>query len=233
MGWGFVPSYKKERDSFASGVSSIWNNINSIWDQLNVEIKNHDVVHTPTSAGLSTTPTFYGLTDIGIGITGGDPTGVDTGYRDGDKIRLKTCNVKVNLKNSSTTETIKVRCFIVKHYENFDGVGVLYDNIYDNTTNGYLAPASMINLRNNEHSAQYKILASRQVRLSPSGVDMNNEKTLNLFVKFNRKVGSYVEFDGGLPAGHPSNGKLYFCIFCDNAIADAVDIVSRVTYIDN
>ena len=228
MGWNLVPSFQSERRSFGSGVSKIWRNINSIWDQLNVELKNHDVNHG-SSLNLSTTPTFYALTDIGLGITGGNDSAIDTGYRMGDKIRLKTCNVKINLANPNANP-LKVRAFIVKHYENFDGVGPVYANIYDTDAKGYQAPTSFIGLRNNEHINQYKILSSRQIILSGNGTtDRNLEKTLNMFVKFKRKAGSYVEYDGGHATNDASNGKLYLVIHSDAAGTSAFDMEGIVT----
>lgn len=232
MGFGLVPSFSSERKAFAGGVSKIWRNINSIWDQLNVELKNHDVNHG-SGLSLSTTPTFYSLTDIALGVTGGSDNSIDTGYRMGDKIRLKTCNVKINIANPNANP-LKVRAFIVKHYENFDGVGPVYANIYDTDTKGYLAPSSFIGLRNNEHNKQYKILSSRQVVLSGNATtDRNLEKTLNMFVKFKRRAGSYVEYDGGHATNDASNGKLYLVIHSDASATSAFDMVSRVTFIDN
>lgn len=223
MGFGIVPSFKGARRS----IGSILKSIDNIWDHLNVEIKHHDTTDGTT---LSSTAIFYPLTNIDSGITGGHDTGIDVGYRDGDKIRMKTVNVKGHIENDLTTN-VTFWAYLIKHYENMSGVGVLYNDIWDNSTS-HGTPERGIQLRNNDHKKQYKILQRRQIRLS--GVeDKDNETYFNMFYKFNRRAGSFVEFEGGDGTNDASNGKLYLLVFASDSSSVDLEFTSRVTYIDN
>jgi len=227
MGWGLIPEWKSQRKSLGSGVSKIWSNINNIWDQLNVELKHHDVTATGT---LSSTPTIYNLAEIGLGITGGSSTVIDTGYRDGDKIRVKTINTKVLLRNVSVSqETCWV--YLVKYYDNFStntAQGAFnWNRVYPINTGSTYATR----LRDNNFTKQYKILARRRVPLS--GIeDRGNERLINLFHKNTRKAGSYIEWEGG-SSTDPSNGKYFLILHNENNTATTFQYSSRIVYIDN
>lgn len=219
MPLGLIPSFKSEREA----IGGIMRNINSIWDHLNVEIKHHD---TTRSGTISSTPTFYGLTDIASGITGSSQNSIDVGYRDGDKIRVKTVNAKVVLRNTVATTEV-CWAYIIKHYDNFSGVGPIWDDIYDPTS----ADNNAVRLRSNEQLKQYKILARRRVVLS--GIeDGDNDKLLNLYVKNKKRVGSFVEYEG-TGAVDPSSGKYYLVLFNDNNYTVGFETSARVTYVDN
>lgn len=234
MGLGLLPSFKLERRV----IGGILKSIDNIWDHLNVEIKHHDKTDSGT---LQTTPFWIDITDIASGITGSetDHTRVDAGYRDGDKIRLKTVNIKGRLASQHTATTY-AQLYIVKYYDNFQqgpsalgytGTGPKTSELLNTGTGNGTDYMSM--LRNPNYMGYYKILASRRVRLSGSE-DKDNEHTFNMFHSFKKRVGSFVEYEGPL-SNSPANGKLYFVSFGLDSGGTAPSIVwsSRVTYVDN
>ena len=116
MGWGLVPSWKQERKSFGSGVGKIWSSINNIWDQLNVEYKTHDV---QAGGNQSTSGAWTDLSNISAGITGGSSNSIDTGYRDGDKIRMKSLQLKFTItKQTANVLADTSHIMIFKRYNN-------------------------------------------------------------------------------------------------------------------
>lgn len=223
MGLGLVPAFKSQRRA----IGGILKSIDNIWQHLNVEIKHHDYTNTGT---IGTAAVFYPLTNIDLGITGGDPNGIDTGFRDGDKIRMRTVNVKAHIENDLATTTT-FWAYLIKHYENMDGIGVLFDDIWDATAE-HGSGVRGIQLRNRDHVNQYKILQRRQIKLS--GVeDQDNEQYFNMYHKFRRRAGSYVEFEGGDGTNDTSNGKLYLLVLASDSSAVDLEFTSRVTYVDN
>lgn len=223
MGLGWVPAFKNQRETFGK----IFKSINDIYSHLNVEIKQHDY----TSQGsISTTAVFYPLTDIDVGVTGGSNTGLDIGYRGGDKIRMKTCHIKGHVQND-LTNTATIWIYLIKHYENMNNVGVVFDDIWD-ATSAHGSGIRGIQLRNRDHVRQYKLLERRQIRLS--GIeDKDNEHYFNMYHVFRQRAGSYVEFEGGDGAADPSNGKLYMMVVGSDVNSIDLEFSSRVTYIDN
>lgn len=218
MGWGLVPSYSRQRKSFASGVSSIWKSINNIYDQLNVEINNYD--RTQVDFNMGSTPSFVDLCAI--------PAGDSSGSRHAHKIRLKSINVKFKVDANSSTSSGDTTVMLVKHYDNFLGNAPVYADMYPAITG---IDSDMLLRDLEKGSKTYKILARRKIRLEPEG---NESQMVNIFYRFKRKAGSYVEWDGD-SASSVSNGKVYLVFFHDGnlSVNPLVQYTTRTTYIDN
>lgn len=233
--WDILPNIDNQFNSFEQKIGKVWSTIKNIWGHLNVEYKHHDMTGSGT---MNTTPFFIDLTPIPAGITGSTSAGIDVGYRDGDKIRMKTLQLKGMVQGVSTN-THTINMMLVKHYDNFQtgpsalgytGTGPKFSEIYDtNTGNGNYRCM----LRKNENVKQYKILASRQMTIS-GAEDEFNERTFNVYFKFKRRAGSYVEWEG-TGSNDPSNGKIYFISWSESQTGTSPTITwsSRVTYIDN
>lgn len=221
MPLGLVPSFSSERKA----IGGILRSIDNIWSHLNVEIKHNDITGSGT---LTDSATFIPLTDISSGITGSTSNSIDKGYRDGDKIRVKTVNCKILIEQApANTSTEICYAYLLKHYDNFSGVGPLFNDIFDPYTGTYLSTR----LRNNDHIGQYKILQRRMLRLS--GVeDKDNEKMINMYHKNKKRPGSYVEWEGTL-SSDPSNGKYYLVLVSETNASSTYQYSSRVTYVDN
>lgn len=223
MGFGILPSFKSERRA----IGGIMRSINNIWDHLNVEVKHHD---TSTNTSLSTTPTFYELTDIDVGITGSGTGAIDKGYRTGDKIRVRTMQVK-GFVGSAYTNTAHVNLLLIKHYENFSGVGVLYSDIFDVNT-GSTPLGLSTQLRRNEQKKQYKILQRRVFKLEGTE-ETNKDMSFNMYFKNKKRAGSFVEWEGA-DGQDLSNGKYYLVAWIsDGNNAASFQFSTRVTYVDN
>lgn len=229
MGLGYIPELKQERKSISAIINELGRSVNTIWDHLNVEVKQNDTHQTV--ATIADTATFYELTDINAGISGTTGGGIDVGYRDGNKIRMKSINVKakINRHGSNTTDVNYIGVYLIKHYDNFLGNSLSYDDIYDQ----YTGTNFYLRLRNNNHKGQYKILQSRLVKLCE--VDDNNSiEHINMYLSFKgKRSGTHVEWEGG-DGLDPSNGKYYLCVISDQTTFQPTIIYSsRVTYIDN
>lgn len=224
FGLNFIPEYK-DTTNFDNTVSSIWSSIKNIWSQLNVELKHHD---TGGYGSLTTTPFPSHLSDIDAGITGSSSAEVlDTGYRDGDKIRCKTLNIKGSLVGGTATSRFNI--LVVKHYDNFLGNSPVFGDIYENASNPLIYDAQ---LRVQEHAPQYKILARRSIMLSGLQ-DSGNDKLFNIFIPFKKRVGSYIEWEG-ISKNSPSNGKIVMFTWVTNTTGSpSIYWTSRLTYIDN
>lgn len=223
MGFGYLPAFKNERKT----IGGIIRSINNIYDHLNVEIKQHDV-HNPI-VSIDTVPAFFELTDIGLGITGTSGSSIDTGYRDGSKIRVKTINVKakVSRHGSNSNDCNIMGIYLLKHYDNNLGGFPSWNDIYDQHTGADF----YYRLRNNDHKAQYKILDSRIIKLSDVN-DKDSVKIINMYHK-TRRSGSHVSWEGG-DGDDPSNGKYYLVVVSDQTSTFPTIVSStRVTYVDN
>lgn len=218
-GLGLVPAFKSQRKA----IGGIIRNINNIWDHLNVEVKHADL---KINDSLSSTATFIDLCDFNVGITAGNGNSLDIGYREGNKIRVRSVNAKLKLRNSGTLSTTAT-VLLVKHYENFDGVGPVFDDIYDPHTGQF----PDCRLRNDLHYKNYKILARRQVVVA-GDEDADRDQNLNMYVRHRKRVGSFVEWEGGSGLD-PSNGKYYLVYFDDGLGTCQIDGATRITYIDN
>lgn len=220
MGFGILPEFKSERKA----IGGILRSINNIWDHLNVEHKVHDYTLDTTAV---TGAQFKSLIDIDVGITGRSENEINQGYRDGNKIRVKGVQVKAFIRAQATTAQ-NVHVLLLKHYENMDGVGPTFDNLYDPNT----GVQEFTRLRNLDHKRQYKILDSRIIRLS--GTNSENQDTNMLVNMYHRpkRVGSYVEWAGS-EATSPSNGKYYLVWWTNTATPAVFQFTSRVTFIDN
>lgn len=211
----FIPSVR-DTSNLEKAISGIWSNIKGIWGHLNVEVKNHDYVVAPFN--LPTGVFFHDISDIPAGITGGT--------RNGDKLRMRDVNIKLKAESNSSTSPTEITVILLKHYDNFLGNYPSFDDIYDTST-----VDQDTRLRNLEHTKQYRILTTRRIRLEPNS---NEQSKINIYYKFTRRVGSYIEWDG--PSGTAdSNGKLYLVYFRDgNASTNPyMQWTSRIKYIDN
>ena len=224
MGFGIVPSFKSERRA----IGGILRSIDNIWSHLNVEIKHHD---TTSSGDMLTTPFVNDITDIAQGITGGSQDTIDTGFRDGDKIRVRTINVKYSIELDAGTGSAGAtkigHVMLIKHYGNFSGVAPVFNEIYDSHSNNTVA----LRLRRNEHKRQYKILYYRRHYLSD---DINNGNTSfgNIYYKPKSRVGTSVEWEDADGDG-ASNGKYYLLNWGGTADALTWNYTTRMTYVDN
>ena len=234
MGFGILPAMFHERRWFAHHVSGLWEGLNKVWDHLNVEIKSHDTVQTSLVNINTTTPTFYELTDIDAGITGNSTTGLDVGYRDGDKIRVRSVHIKgevVNPIDNGYSQTVNL--FLVKHYDNFLGGAVSYDELYDSNTG--ILPT--MRLRNSRYAGQYKILRSRKLTLGAGTTKEDDiRSSFDMYLR-NKRKGSFVEWEG-TSGDSPSNGKYYLVAVCDTQGSSGsnppqLTFATRVTYVDN
>lgn len=229
-----LPQWKLIPRSLRVEKTARWaaNAVKDIYSMLNVEIKNHDVSHGSNST--SATPTFYEITDIDTGITGRSSVDgvVDQGYREGDQIRLKSINVKgVVFNDASSTQVSTLQLLLVKHYDNFLGDAVSYDDIYDSATGSNFHTK----LRNVDHKGQYKILKSRLITITPRTTeDDGAQMPFNMYINYGKKrKGTHVSWNG--PAGNdPSNGKIYLMVLGDTGTnPPSIQFSSRVTYVDN
>lgn len=230
MGWNLVPSFKKERQSFAKGTASIWKNINNIWDQLNVEYKDHNL-KVPRTALTAATPSIFDLSEINQGITGGTGGAIDKGYRDGDQVRVTSINIKGRIY-PSTNSTRGVACdvFLVKHYDNFLGDTILFENIYDK----YSSDNLMLQQRVSDRVATHKIVARRRIKISEVGQN-DDQQYFSMYAKFTHKSGSRIEWEGA-SENDPNNGKYYLIVVPDTNVANdvpGIEFSSRMTYVDN
>lgn len=224
----FLPTMNNKRiKNYEDTISSIWGSIKNIYGQLNVELKHHD--RTGTGALSYPAPGLTNdLMNISAGITGsGTGAAIDTGYRDGDKIRLKSFHMKGRLAGG--TAQTEVNIIIFKHFDNFLGNTPTFEDIYENATN----PSNYANqFRNLERKGQFRILARRQIRLSGLQ-DENNDKNFDIYIPFKTRRNSYVEWEGTLGTD-PSNGKLYmFTWVTNNTGTPTISWASRTSYIDN
>lgn len=233
MGFGFIPEMRSQRENFANSISGIWSGINKIWDQLNVEIKHHDLNQAQVNIN-TVAPSFYSLAEISAGVGGGSTTGIDVGVRDGDKIRTKTVHIKGEIVQvASNTQSQNVTVYLVKHYDNMLGSSPNFNQLFDQYTGTF--PTNR--LRNLQNKNQYKILKSRKFRLPPGNSgDEDVRKSYDIYHKF-RRSGSHIEWEGG-SAGDPSNGKLYLVICTDTQGSSGSNppqhyFTSRITYVDN
>lgn len=220
MGFGLVPSFTSERKA----IGGILKSIDNIWSHLNVEVKHHD---TTAFGNQLSSGTFSAISDIAQGITGSTTNGIDTGYRDGDKIRVKTIQIKGRVtKQSGNTSYDKSHIMLFKIYDNFLGNANDINKVYDVHSN----PDLYARLRRPEYKGQYKLLAHKV--LSLSGLeDHNNEKSFNIYLKPRKRTGTYVEWEGP-SATDLSNGK-YFLFDYSESGTNFINWSSRVTYVDN
>lgn len=225
MGYNVLPSFMNRSKTNRQLIGGIATSLDAVWDMLNVEIKHHDV-NPFNDASLGITPTFQPLTEIQQGITGGSPDSIDTGYRDGDKIRVKTINLKIKLENITTSAT-QVNFMLVKHYDNYSGQGPLFTELYDANTGTDLS----IRLRRPEFNKTYKILASRQLMVSGDQSE-NQDKYINIYHKNAKRVGSFIEWESAQSSGI-SNGKYYLLFWADAASTVSASLSGRTTYVDN
>lgn len=224
MGLGWLPEAKDTR----AAIKGIVKNIDNIWEHLNVEVKHHDVYQPLTTSVV--TPTFYELSAISAGITGSSSGSIDTGYRDGDKIRMRTLQVNLRITpNASQVKSNDIYFMVVKHYDNFLGLGPIYDDIYDPHSSVYVVNR----LRSNEHTGQYKILARRKVVVEQLGQDRYISNP-SIYIKPKSRKNTHIEWEGTL-SSDPSNGKFYLVVYCDAGSPDTPDytFTSRLTYVDN
>lgn len=220
MGFGLVPSFRNERRAIGGIIKSIDN----IWSHLNVEIKHHD----KTSSGTQVVGgTWTDITAIPAGITGGSNGAIDQGYRDGDKIRIRSIHVKGRVqKVDSNVLQDTSHIMLIKYYDNFLGDALDINKVYDEYSN----VALYNRLRRPEFKGQYKILAHKVIRLS--GVeDKDNERSFNIYLKPKKRKGTFVEWEG-TSANDPHNGKYYLFDYSENG-TNQVNWSSRVTYVDN
>lgn len=227
MGLGLLPSYLNRNPETRKFFSGIISSLDGLWGHLNVELKHNDQASSGT---LFTTPFFDDLCEISAGITGSQVGARDVGFRDGDKIRVKTLNVKYELTNTGTAGNTQVaNIMLIKHYDNFADIGPLFADIYDtfstDNTNYHLMQ------RMNERKSQYKILYSRRHYLSDD-IGTGNKQYGTIFLAPQKRVGTFIEWEG-VQATDPSNGKYYLITWSDDSSTVDIDWTSRVTYIDN
>lgn len=220
MDW--LPAFKTERKAIAGIIKSIDN----IWEHLNVEIKHHD--HASPYNVLSTTPSFFDLTNIQQGITGGDVHGIDTGYRDGDKIRLKSINIKYRASNAGTAGSTQVlNLMVLKHYDNFADQGPLNTEIFDIHSSDDWA----LRLTRPEFRKTYKVLHRTRLNLSDDTLQ-GNTLYKNIFIKPKNRAGTSIEWEGP-NTDSPNNGKYYLVAWSQIPNTVGLSFTSRLTYVDN
>lgn len=226
MGYGFIPEYKKEREMVATGASTVWKAINSIYDMLNVEWKNHDYIQEDV---LGTGGVFSDLTQIAAGITGGVSTDgvLDVGYRDGDSILVKSCFIKGHfLSHSSASTPMRVRLTLIRFYPGFTGDAPVDTELYDDATST-IGVDRMQNLR---HTKRYKIIATRLFSLGQVQDD-NRQQNFEIYKQWRR---SHIQWEGS-SANAPSNGKIYLHMqnTQDTVNGAIYNWSARTRYIDN
>lgn len=225
MGFGLLPSLptRQVRD-FENNISGIWKNIKGIWGHLNVEFKHHDKTATGTQVAAGT---WSDLCEIPAGITGNGDGAIDQGYRDGDKIRVKSLQVRGQItKAGASTATDISHIFVIKYYDNFTGNGPSIAQVYDQYSNSVLNNR----LRRPEFRGQYKILAHKVITLS--GVeDRDNAVNFNIYMAPKKRKGTYVEWEGA-SSNSKSNGKYYLFDYSEGG-TNQINWSSRLTYIDN
>lgn len=230
-GFGFLPDIREKRTNFNRRIGKIWNSISDIYDQLNTEVKVHDVSHGEYNP--STTPQFIELTDIDLGITG-TSSAIDTGYRIGNSIKLLSIQVKGHLRaNSANANMQQVRVQLIKHYDNFLGDAMDYNKLYDVNTRE--SNVDFLNsFRNLDNTRQYKVLATRVMELTTSTADKNNQHVFNIFKSYKgKRSGNYVKWEGG-NGEDPSNGKYYLMIQSNQTTnLPKLDFSTRLKYVDN
>lgn len=221
----FLPTINnKKLANYENSVSSIWKSIKNIYGQLNVEYKNHDV---QAGGSQSTTGTWTDLSAIAAGVTGGNGNQIDVGYRDGDKIRMKSLQFKFTItKQAANVLADTSHIMIFKRYNNFLSTPNDINDVYDKFT----GPTIRDRLRRNEFRGQYKLIAHKVVKLS--GLEeVDNEKTRTIYIRPKGRKGTHIEWEGTLGTD-PSNGKYLLFDYSENG-TNVIQWASRLTYVDN